>query len=119
MSEQEKQSIALYLSPLTGERAGARDPDVNAIWGPSSAQMPMDGPMCTDNMAALDLSQPQWNGWSVGPDNARYQANPGFTVDEILCPHASFFGDIFALIMHQGKCYPRQLPRQNRQHLNI
>jgi polyvinyl alcohol dehydrogenase (cytochrome) len=83
LSEQEKQLIALYLSPLTGERAGARDPDVNAIWGPSSAQMPMDGRMCTDDVAEFDLSAPQWNGWSLGPDNSRYQANPGFTVEEI------------------------------------
>ncbi len=82
LSEQEKQAIALYISPVEG-RGTAGDPDANAIWGPSSAQMPMDGPMCTQELAELDLNQPQWNGWSIDATNARYQPEPGFTVEEI------------------------------------
>ena len=31
----------------------------------------------------LDLTAPQWNGWSPQPDNRRFQANPGFTVAEV------------------------------------
>jgi polyvinyl alcohol dehydrogenase (cytochrome) len=83
LSDEEKQAIALYISPLAERRGTAGDPDANAIWGPSSAQMPMDGPMCTDDMAELDLNQAQWNGWSINADNARYQPDPGFAVDEI------------------------------------
>ena len=83
LSQEEKQAIALYISPAVGARGTAGDPDANAIWGPSSAQMPMDGPMCTEDLAQLDLRQPQWSGWSIGPDNARYQPDPGFSVEDI------------------------------------
>ena len=46
LSEDDMKAIALYLSPVSGARGAAGDPDANAIWGASSATMPLDGPKC-------------------------------------------------------------------------
>lgn len=80
LSDDEMKGIALYVSaaaPVPG------DPNPNAIWGPSSAQMPFDGPKCERPPPPIDLSAAQWNGWSVRPDNARYQPDPGFTAADV------------------------------------
>jgi polyvinyl alcohol dehydrogenase (cytochrome) len=80
LSDDEMKAIALYLSaaaPVPG------DPNPTAIWGPSSAQMPLDGPKCGGPPPPIDLSDRQWNGWSPQLDNARYQPNPGFTVADV------------------------------------
>lgn len=82
LTDAEKQAIALHL----GARASgaAREVDVHAIWGPPSASMPLDGPKCKGKVPPIDLAAAdQWNGWSTSTTNARFQANPGFTADEV------------------------------------
>ena len=73
-------AIALFLSAAAPQPG---DPNPNAIWGPSSAQLPLDGPKCEGPPPAIDLASPQWNGWSPRPDNARYQPDPGFTAADV------------------------------------
>ena len=84
LSEDEMKAIALYLSPVVGGRGTAGDPDSNAIWGPSSAEMPLDAPKCEGptppvNLAAADA----WVGWSPSADNARYQTRPGLDAADV------------------------------------
>src|SRR5262245_23830709 len=84
LSEDDMKAIALYLSPVSGGRGTAGDPDANAIWGPSSADMPLDGPKCVGatppvNLAAAD----KWIGWTPRLDNSRYQPNPGLTAADV------------------------------------
>lgn len=84
LSEDEMKAIALYLSPVAGGRGSAGDPDSNAIWGPSSAEMPLDAPKCEGptppaNLAAAD----KWAGWSPAADNARYQTRPGLAAADV------------------------------------
>ncbi len=78
LSENDMKAVALYLNPVPGARGTAGDPDANAIWGPSSAAMPLDGPKCAQPTPQVNLAaENQWMGWSPKPDNARYQARPG------------------------------------------
>ncbi len=84
LSEDDMKAIALYLSPVSGARGTAGDPDANAIWGPSSAEMPLDAPKCEGltppaNVAAAN----QWIGWSPKLDNSRYQSNPGLSAADV------------------------------------
>jgi polyvinyl alcohol dehydrogenase (cytochrome) len=84
LSEDDMKAIALYLSPQTGGRGTAGDPNVNAIWGASSASMPLDGPRCAAAAPAVNLAAAdQWNGWSPGKDNARYQTRPGLAASDV------------------------------------
>ena len=76
LSDAEKQEIARYLSTQ-------KDIDPHRIWGPPSASMPLDGPNCRGPVPPVDLTSPQWNGWSVDTTNARFQSNPGLTVADI------------------------------------
>jgi hypothetical protein len=76
LNEQEKRSIALYVSPIKGARGSAGDPDVEAIWGRPSTQMPLDGPNCEHPPPPVDLATPdQWNGWGPDHDNDRFQTH--------------------------------------------
>ncbi|WP_315706364.1 MULTISPECIES: PQQ-binding-like beta-propeller repeat protein [unclassified Bradyrhizobium] len=80
LSEDEMKAIALFLSTAAPQPG---DPNPYAIWGPSSAEMPLDGPQCGGRPPPIDLSDRKWNGWSPRPDNARYQPDPGFTVADV------------------------------------
>jgi polyvinyl alcohol dehydrogenase (cytochrome) len=77
LSEDEMRSIAIYLSTT--------DPlSPHAIWGPSSATMPMDGPMCEGPVPPVNLAAPgQWMGWSPEKDNARFQKAPGLKAADV------------------------------------
>lgn len=84
LSEDDMKAIALYLSPVSGSRGTAGDPNSNAIWGPSSAQMPLDGVKCEGPVPPVNLAAAnKWVGWSAKLDNARYQTNPGFTAADV------------------------------------
>jgi polyvinyl alcohol dehydrogenase (cytochrome) len=84
LREDDMKAIALYLSPVSGSRGAAGDPDANAIWGPSSAEMPLDGPKCQGPVPPVDLaSANRWVGWSPRLDNARYQTNPGLAAADV------------------------------------
>jgi polyvinyl alcohol dehydrogenase (cytochrome) len=77
LSEDEMRAIAQYLSTT--------DPlSPHAIWGPSSATMPIDGPMCEGPVPPVDLSSAsQWMGWSPGKDNARLQVSGGLQATDV------------------------------------
>ncbi len=84
LSEDQMKAIALYLSPVAGARGTAGDPDANAIWGPSSADMPLDAPKCVGPVPPTDPGiANQWIGWSPKLDNARYQPNAGLTAADV------------------------------------
>jgi polyvinyl alcohol dehydrogenase (cytochrome) len=84
LSEDEMKAIALYLSPVSGARGTAGDPDANAIWGPSSAEMPLDAPKCEGPGPAVDPgAADQWIGWSPTLDNARYQPRSGIAAADV------------------------------------
>ena len=78
LSKAEMAAIANYVGQVAG------DPDPNAIWGPSAASLPLDGPRCDKPPAPINLAAPaRWNGWSPKPDNARYQTNPGLKAADV------------------------------------
>lgn len=85
LSEDERRAIALHLGtdPATGKTGTAGDVNPHAIWGPPSASMALDGPLCKGNAPPIDLSAPQWNGWGVNTSNARYQPNPGLNAADV------------------------------------
>jgi polyvinyl alcohol dehydrogenase (cytochrome) len=85
LSEEEKRAIALHLGadPRSGRSGTLGEIEPHRIWGPPSATMPMDGPMCKGKAPPMDLGAPQWNGWGVTTANARYQPNPGFDASEV------------------------------------
>lgn len=84
LGEDEMKAIALHLSKVQGGRGTAGDQDVNAIWGESSATLPLDGPRCEASPPPVDVSLPdQWNGWSPTKTNARYQNNPGLAAADV------------------------------------
>lgn len=84
LSDQQKQSVALYLSPIEGARGGAGEPDVAAIWGRSSDELPLDGPKCDGPPPPIDLGvRHQWNGWGPDQDNDRYQTAPGIAAQDV------------------------------------
>lgn len=84
LSEHEMKAIALHLNPVSGSRGTAGDQNVNAIWGSSSAEMPLDGPKCSAPPRPVDLAAAdQWNGWSPAQDNLRYQKNPGVSAADV------------------------------------
>lgn len=71
-------AIARYVSKVAG------DPDPQAIWGPTAANLPLAGPTCVAPPPPLDLNaKARWNGWSPKPDNARYQPTPGLTAAQV------------------------------------
>ncbi len=71
-------AIARYVSQVAG------DPDPAAIWGPSAASSPLDGPRCDGPPPPLDLkAAARWNGWSPSPDNARFQRDPGLKPEDV------------------------------------
>lgn len=71
-------AIARHLSKVAG------DPDPQAIWGPTAATLPLDGPTCDKPPPPIDLNATaRWNGWSPKADNARYQPNPGLTAAQV------------------------------------
>lgn len=71
-------AIASYVSQV------GSDPDPTAIWGPSAATRPLDGPSCAGPPPPIDLDAPaRWNGWSPKPDNARYQTDPGLKAADV------------------------------------
>lgn len=75
-------AIATHVSKVPANLAG--DPDPQAIWGPTAANMPMDAPLCATRPHPVDLtSRAQWNGWSVRTDNARFQPNPGLGARDV------------------------------------
>lgn len=77
LSEDEMRSIAIYLSTT--------DPlSPHAIWGPSSATMPLDGPLCEGPVPPVNLTSPgQWVGWSPTKDNARNQTKAGIQAGDV------------------------------------
>jgi polyvinyl alcohol dehydrogenase (cytochrome) len=78
LSQAEMVAVALHVSKVAG------DPDPNAIWGPSAADMPLDGPRCDTPPPPIDLkARSLWNGWSPKPDNARLQEEPGLTAADV------------------------------------
>ena len=78
LSPAEMVAIAWHVSQVAG------DPDPNAIWGPSAAATPLDGPKCVRAPRPLDLkTRARWNGWSPKGDNARYQPDPGLTAAQV------------------------------------
>lgn len=83
LSEEERVAIALALSPRRGSEGTAGDPDINAIWGPSSREMPLDGPSCEFPPPAIDLTAPSWNGWSPTVTNSRFKADAGLTAADV------------------------------------
>jgi polyvinyl alcohol dehydrogenase (cytochrome) len=85
LSEDEKRAIALHVGtdPQAGRAGSLGEIPPHDIWGPPSASMPMDGPMCAGSPPTIDLSAPQWNGWGVTTTNARFQPNPGLTAADV------------------------------------
>ena len=84
LTEDEMKAIALYLNPVSGSRGTAGDPNVNAIWGASSAGMPLDGPKCATPAPPVNLAAgDQWNGWSPDTDNSRYQKHSGLSAGDV------------------------------------
>jgi polyvinyl alcohol dehydrogenase (cytochrome) len=85
LSEDERRAIALHLGtdPATGKSGLVKDVNPHSIWGPPSASMPLDGPLCKEKASSIDLSAPQWNGWSVDTTNARFQSNPGLNAADV------------------------------------
>ena len=78
LSPRDMASIANYVSQVAG------DPDPNAIWGPSAAGLPLDGPTCDRPPPPINLAAAaRWNGWSPKPDNARFQPNPGLKAADV------------------------------------
>ncbi|MBU1375654.1 MAG: PQQ-binding-like beta-propeller repeat protein [Alphaproteobacteria bacterium] len=78
LAPNEMVAIARYVSKVAG------DPDPQAIWGPSAANLPLDGPTCDKPAPPIDLNAgARWNGWSPKPDNARFQPNPGLTAAQV------------------------------------
>lgn len=84
LNDAQKRSIALYISPVKGARGSAGDPDVEAIWGRSSAELPLAGPQCDHPPPPVDLTTPnQWNGWGPDHDNDRFQTEPGLAAQDV------------------------------------
>lgn len=84
LNDAQKRSIALYISPVKGARGSAGDPDVEAIWGRSSAELPLAGPHCDHPPPPVDLTTPnQWNGWGPDHDNDRFQTEPGLAAQDV------------------------------------
>lgn len=84
LGEDEMKAIALHLSKVQGARGTAGDQDVNAIWGESSATLPLDGPRCEAPPPPVNVSLPdQWNGWAPTKTNARYQNDPDLSAADV------------------------------------
>jgi polyvinyl alcohol dehydrogenase (cytochrome) len=76
-------AIAYYVSE-TDNPGDAQDVDPALIWGDGVEGTPLDGPQCDDAPTPVDLSSTaQWNGWSVRPDNARFQPAPGLSAADV------------------------------------
>ena len=73
-------AIANYIS----KSPPLQDIDPKKIWGDGVAGTPLDGPKCEGSAPPVDLAAAnQWNGWSIKPDNARYQPNPGLAAADV------------------------------------
>lgn len=85
LSDDERRAIAMHLGtdPRSGRPGRPGDINPHSIWGPPSASMPMDGPLCAGSAPPIDLNAAQWNGWGVSTTNARYQPDPGLAVADI------------------------------------
>lgn len=76
-------AIANYVSDQKAP-AVVGEIDPHRIWGDSVENTPLDAPQCADAAPKIDLAnKAQWNGWSVGLDNAHFQPNPGLTARDI------------------------------------
>ena len=83
LSDVEKKAIALYVS--SRDKSGGDGPlSARTIWGPSSAQMPLDGPRCEGGIEPVNMyAADQWIGWSPSKTNDRYQRNPGLAKADV------------------------------------
>jgi polyvinyl alcohol dehydrogenase (cytochrome) len=68
--------------------AGMSAADINAIAtfltgrGPSSGTASADPPVCP-SPGTFKMAEGDWSGWSIDPDNSRFQATPGLSAAEI------------------------------------
>lgn len=77
-------AIARYVGQGAETARSFSDIDPKMIWGANAETMPLDAPACTTPPRPVDLrSTARWNGWSVGPDNARFQAKPGLAAKDV------------------------------------
>ena len=80
LSEQDKVAIANYIS----KSPPIQDVDPKKIWGDGVADTPLDGPKCDAAAPPVDLTaKAQWNGWSIRPDNTRYQPDPALAAADV------------------------------------
>jgi polyvinyl alcohol dehydrogenase (cytochrome) len=83
LSESEKLSIARYLGSTEAPKR-AEDIDPKHIWGAGVEGSPLDAPPCAARSAPVDPeASGRWNGWSVKPDNARFQPDPGLAARDV------------------------------------
>lgn len=83
LSDAEMSAIARHVSKTT-DNVAENDIDPKAIWGDGVEGSPLDAPQCAAAPAPVDLGAAnQWNGWSVGLNNARYQPDPGLTAADV------------------------------------
>lgn len=81
LGDADKQAIARYLGR---EDFGSKEIDPKLIWGAGIADAPLDAPRCATAGAPVDPSAAgRWNGWSVKPDNARYQPDPQLDANSV------------------------------------
>ena len=78
LSTDDKKAISRYLGATASEAGGS---DLDAVQEPASASL--DGPRCVGTTPPVDLSQPQWNGWSPKPDNSRFQTEAGLAAADV------------------------------------
>jgi polyvinyl alcohol dehydrogenase (cytochrome) len=73
------------MMPMAADMSAA---DIDAIASsltgrePSSAAASADPPACP-NPGAFNMAAGDWSGWSIDPDNSRFQPAPGLTAAEI------------------------------------
>ena len=84
LSHAEMAAIARHLSTIEQQPKALADIDPKLIWGDGVEGTPLDAPLCAKPAPPLDLAaSAQWNGWSVGKDNARFQPHPGLAVRDL------------------------------------
>ena len=56
----------------------------NYLGVPGEDRAPAAAALCTDRTVRLDAAQStDWNGWSPSANNSRFQANPGFSPEDV------------------------------------
>ncbi len=76
-------SMKQHASGLSADRIRALAIHLTGKQPGTAVQINLEANRCKDGMGAINLKDPQWNGWGRDLENSRYQPKPGIKAEDV------------------------------------